>query len=173
MKRNIYLVNAKFPSLFLLPVAKSFEHKINHVRITKVLLFDKRAFVIKINDFHILICITLKPCSQALNPLWANVSLFLPFVLREKNPYWEFFWSVLFRIRTEYGSEKLRIRTLFTQFWKPPFFKFFKKYKKAILTWNLLIKQLSREQEKQETNGTRYYADSSRFQSHRLKDLQI
>ena len=69
MKRNIYLVNAKFPSLFLLPVAKSFEHKINHVRITKVLLFDKRAFVIKINDFHILICITLKPCSQVLNPL--------------------------------------------------------------------------------------------------------
>ena len=50
--------------------------------------------------------------------------------LREKCPYSEFFWFVLFRIRTEYGEyltvfspnagkhgpEKLRIRTLFTQF---------------------------------------------------------
>ena len=27
----------------------------------------------------------------------------------------EFFWSVFYRIRTEYGPEKLRIRTLFTQ----------------------------------------------------------
>ena len=52
--------------------------------------------------------------------------------LREKCPYSEFFWSVFFRIWTEYGEateylsvfgpnagkyrpEKLRIRTLFTQ----------------------------------------------------------
>ena len=35
--------------------------------------------------------------------------------LHEKCPYLEFFWSVFFRIQTEYSSEKLRIRTLFTQ----------------------------------------------------------
>ena len=35
--------------------------------------------------------------------------------LHKKSPYSEFFWSVFSRIRTEYGSEKLRTRTLFTQ----------------------------------------------------------
>ena len=35
--------------------------------------------------------------------------------LREKCPYSEFFWPVFSRIRTEYGSEKLRTRTLSTQ----------------------------------------------------------
>ena len=33
--------------------------------------------------------------------------------LREKCPYSKFFWSVFSRIRTEYGPEKPRIRTLF------------------------------------------------------------
>ena len=37
--------------------------------------------------------------------------------LREKCPYLEFFWSAFSRIRTEYGPEKRRIRTLFTQWW--------------------------------------------------------
>ena len=35
--------------------------------------------------------------------------------LREKCPYSELFWSLFFRIRTEYGPEQLRIRTLFIQ----------------------------------------------------------
>ena len=35
--------------------------------------------------------------------------------LREKCPYSKFFWSVFSHIRTEYGPEKLQIRTLFTQ----------------------------------------------------------
>ena len=35
--------------------------------------------------------------------------------LGEKCPYLEFFWSVFSSIRTEYGPEKLRTRTLFTQ----------------------------------------------------------
>ena len=35
--------------------------------------------------------------------------------LREKCSYLEFFWSAFSRIRTEYGPEKLRIRTLFRQ----------------------------------------------------------
>ena len=34
--------------------------------------------------------------------------------LSEKCPYLELFWSVFSRIRTEYGPEQLRIRTLFT-----------------------------------------------------------
>ena len=37
--------------------------------------------------------------------------------LREKHQYSEFFWSVFFRIWTEYRPEKLRIRTHFTQCW--------------------------------------------------------
>ena len=37
-------------------------------------------------------------------------------VLLGKCPYSKFFWSVFFRIRTEYGPENLRIRTLFTQY---------------------------------------------------------
>ena len=32
--------------------------------------------------------------------------------LREKCPYSEFFWSVFSTIRTEYGPEKIQIRTL-------------------------------------------------------------
>ena len=35
--------------------------------------------------------------------------------LLEKCPYSEFFWSIFSRIRTEYGPEKRRIWTLFTQ----------------------------------------------------------
>ena len=38
--------------------------------------------------------------------------------LREKCPYSEFFWSAFSRIRTEYGTEKLLIRTLFMQWVK-------------------------------------------------------
>ena len=60
-----------------------------------------------------------------MTPLWG---IYLS--LREKRPYWDIFWSVFPRIRTEYGEirstvsglnagkcgpEKLRIRTLFTQ----------------------------------------------------------
>ena len=42
--------------------------------------------------------------------------------MREKCPYLEFFWYVFSRIRTEYGPEKLGIRTLFTQWdvWQVP-----------------------------------------------------
>ena len=36
--------------------------------------------------------------------------------LREKCLYSEFFWSVFSHIRTQYGPEKLRLRTLSTQF---------------------------------------------------------
>ena len=39
----------------------------------------------------------------------------LNFTLREKCLYLELFWSVFSRIRTEYGPENLRIRSLFTQ----------------------------------------------------------
>ena len=35
--------------------------------------------------------------------------------LREKYPYYEFFWSVFSCIRSEYGPEKLQIRKFFTQ----------------------------------------------------------
>ena len=35
--------------------------------------------------------------------------------LREKCPYLKFFWSIFSCIRTEYGPEKLEIRTLFTK----------------------------------------------------------
>ena len=35
--------------------------------------------------------------------------------LYEKYPYPEFFWSVFCRNTRKYGTEKLRIRTLFTQ----------------------------------------------------------
>ena len=37
------------------------------------------------------------------------------FTLREKGPHSEFLWSVFFGIWTEYGLEKLRVKTLFTQ----------------------------------------------------------
>ena len=40
--------------------------------------------------------------------------------LRKKCPCLEFLWFVFSRIRNEYGPEKLRIRTFFTQW---PFFK--------------------------------------------------
>ena len=36
----------------------------------------------------------------------------------EKCPYSEFFRSVFSRIWTEYGSEKLRMRALFMQYWE-------------------------------------------------------
>ena len=41
-------------------------------------------------------------------------SFFMKLPLREKCLYSELFWSAFSRIRTEYGPEKLRIRTLFT-----------------------------------------------------------
>ena len=44
-----------------------------------------------------------------LNSVYCRISL------REKCPYSEFFWFVFSHIWTEYGPEKLRIRTLFTQ----------------------------------------------------------
>ena len=59
-----------------------------------------------------------------------QTNIFARLTLRKKCPYLELFWSVLFRIWTEYGEiriivfsqnaekcgpEKLRIRTLFTQ----------------------------------------------------------
>ena len=37
-------------------------------------------------------------------------------LLREKCPYLETLWSAFSRIWTEYGPEKLQIRTLFTQY---------------------------------------------------------
>ena len=37
-----------------------------------------------------------------------DFTFFIP--LREKCPYSVFFWSTISRIRSEYGSEKLRIR---------------------------------------------------------------
>ena len=47
-----------------------------------------------------------------VNPLALNYSLDIP--LHIKYPYSEFIWSVFSLIRTEYGPEKLRIRTLLT-----------------------------------------------------------
>ena len=44
------------------------------------------------------------------------------YTLSENGPYSEFFWYVFFRIRTEYGLEKLGTQTLFTQWdvWQVP-----------------------------------------------------
>ena len=51
---------------------------------------------------------------MAWNGLNQFVHLYIS--LCEKSSYSDFFWSVFFRIRTEYGPEKLRIRTFFTQY---------------------------------------------------------
>ena len=36
--------------------------------------------------------------------LESNIKWYCTFLLREKCPYWEFFWSVFSRIQTEYGK---------------------------------------------------------------------
>ena len=52
-----------------------------------------------------------------INYMTNLVSIFLCFTLRKKFPYSEFFWSVFFRIRTEYG-EKLGISPHSVRMWK-------------------------------------------------------
>ena len=54
--------------------------------------------------------------------------LIVKLTLREKCPYLEFFWSVFSHIRTQYGPEKLRIRTPFTQSKTLLFYNFFREF---------------------------------------------
>ena len=79
------------------------------------------------NVLHIIVILFLHCCRLPyFTGLWMHLccllhnylslNFFTQPLLREKCPYSELPWSVLSHIRTEYGPEKPRIRTLFTQF---------------------------------------------------------
>ena len=86
-----------------------YSYKRSYSKWTKIFPSDKIFF-----DFFTCTC-SLK-YFQFVQTQWNDnySDLMINVSLRKKYPYSKFFWSVFSRIRTEYGPEKHRIRTLFT-----------------------------------------------------------